>query len=397
MANRKVKLLRYCKTELGWRRYPVAVGRNGRLRPSYVIVDGRQREYPEGHYELLYYEGSKAIYENVGSNAAEALAARDRKIHLLSAKASASLAGAKLLEEPGRAHLSKQLTRFVTKTEDRGSLVAAKGYRFAGEEFLSIVGKSFADEITDEDIGLYHRQLRKRGCAERTILNRHRAVKAFLRDAGVPVHTIMKVSPKAETTLPQVYTPDELKAFFGSLSSHLHVCTFQVLLKLGLRDQEAQFLMWPDVSWHACTVTIRSKPELGFKIKDREERELGVPADLLSKLQVLRSQRPASRFVLGTAGDSPNTKMLRLLKRLVRRADLHCKSCNGCKDRKECEQWYLHKFRSTCATTLLRNGMDLRTVQAFMGHSDIETTMRYLRPQEQRSTQALLNAVEWGL
>ncbi len=392
-----MKLLRYCKTEVGWRRYPVAIGGNGRLRPNYVMVNGRQREYPEGHYELLYYRGSKAVYENVGPNAAEALAARERKIHLLSAAVDASLAGAKVVEESGRTRLSKQLTRFVTKTEDRGSLVAAKVYRLAGEEFLEIVGKSFADHIKDEDIGLYHRHLRKRGCAERTIVNRHRAVKAFLRDAGVPVHTIMKVSPKAETTLPQIYTPDELKAFFGSLSSHVHVCTFQVLLKLGLRDQEAQFLMWPDVSWHAKTVTIRSKPELGFKIKDREERELGVPSDLLCKLQELRKQRPESRFVLGTAGDNPNSKMLRMLKRLVRRADLHCKNCKGCKERKECEQWYLHKFRSTCATTLLRNGMDLRTVQALMGHSDIETTMRYLRPQEQRSTQALLNAVKWGL
>jgi hypothetical protein len=48
MANRKVVLLRYCKTEKGWRRYPVAIGGNGRIRPNYVLVDGKPREYPEG-------------------------------------------------------------------------------------------------------------------------------------------------------------------------------------------------------------------------------------------------------------------------------------------------------------------------------------------------------------
>ena len=49
---------------------------------------------------------------------------------------------------------------------------------------------------------------------------------------------------------------------------------------------------------------------------------------------------------------------------------------------KECELWFLHKFRSTYATTLLRNGVDIRTVQKLMGHSDLGSTMRYLRPEE---------------
>jgi site-specific recombinase XerD len=40
----------------------------------------------------------------------------------------------------------------------------------------------------------------------------------------------------------------------------------------------------------------------------------------------------------------------------------------------------LHKFRRTYATTLLRGGMDLRSVMLLMGHSDLESTMRYLTP-----------------
>jgi site-specific recombinase XerD len=38
----------------------------------------------------------------------------------------------------------------------------------------------------------------------------------------------------------------------------------------------------------------------------------------------------------------------------------------------------LHSFRRTYATTLLRKGVDIRTVQMLLGHSDIESTMRYL-------------------
>ena len=42
--------------------------------------------------------------------------------------------------------------------------------------------------------------------------------------------------------------------------------------------------------------------------------------------------------------------------------------------------WDLKTFRSTYSTTMLRAGFDVRTVQHWMGHRSIETTMRYLAP-----------------
>ena len=40
----------------------------------------------------------------------------------------------------------------------------------------------------------------------------------------------------------------------------------------------------------------------------------------------------------------------------------------------------LKTFRSTYATRMLRQGFDVRTVQHWMGHKSLETTMRYLVP-----------------
>ena len=40
----------------------------------------------------------------------------------------------------------------------------------------------------------------------------------------------------------------------------------------------------------------------------------------------------------------------------------------------------LKTFRSTYATRMLRTGFDVRTVQHWMGHRSLETTMRYLAP-----------------
>jgi hypothetical protein len=38
MANLTAKLVRICKTPQGWRRYPAVIGKNGRVRPGYVMI-----------------------------------------------------------------------------------------------------------------------------------------------------------------------------------------------------------------------------------------------------------------------------------------------------------------------------------------------------------------------
>lgn len=395
MANRKVILLRYCKTEKGWRRYPVAIGRNGRIRPNYVLVDGQPRQYSEGHYELRSYKGSKPVYRNVGTNAQDALQERDKEAQLLVARDAAVAGGAVLLEEKGRILLSRRADTFVQSAGDRGATVAAAAYRLAIDEFLSVTGKTYADQVTAEDIAAHHLALKKRGCGARTVHNRHMNVKAFLVDCGVSVAALGKSAPKYDKTLPEIYDPKELKTFFESISDSIyHTLIFDLLLKTGLREQEAMYLEWEDISFQTQTLTIHSKPALGFRIKDKEERSVPIPLDLIEKLKKYQ-ENSDNHFVIGTRKDKPHTKLLRLLKGLVKKAELNCGRCEGCKSREECEKWFLHKFRATYCTQLLRSGLDLRTVQGMMGHSDIASTMRYLRPQEDAHTQSKINSIEW--
>ena len=316
MANRKVVLVGLCKTEKGWRRYPAVVGKNGRIKPRCVVVDGNEREFPEGKYQLRTYEGSRMVYRDAGENAASALTARMKTEHLLEARAAAKQAGVKIEEIPGRLSLAKELNRFVQAAEDRGSEVASGVYRTAGEEFLSIVGKTYADEITAEDILLHQRKLRGRGCKARTIANRHASVTAFLRYCKLDVKTLAPTKPKYEKTIPEVYATQELRTFFGLIEDeHLHLI-FEIFLKCGLRDQEAVYLGWENIDIATGTLQIRSKPEFKFKIKDCEERDVPIPADLLARLKSYREQHPVGRLVTGTAKDKPNRKLLRTLSKL---------------------------------------------------------------------------------
>lgn len=395
MANRKVVLVRLCKTEKGWRRYPAVVGKNGRIKPGFVVVAGKEREYRDGKYQLRTYEGSRMVYRDAGENAAAALTALTKTECLLEAKVAAKAAGVKIEEVPGRLSLARELNRFVQAAEDRGSNVAACVYRTAVEEFLRIVGKTFADEITPEDILIHQRKLRNRKCEPRTIANRHASVTAFLRFCKLDVKALAPAKPKFEKTVPEVYTTEELRTFFGSIKDEHLYLIFEILLKCGLREQEAVYLTWENIDFATGILRVRSKPEFDFKIKDKEERDFPIPADLVSRLKSYRKQHSVGRLVTGTAADKPNRKLLRTLKRLVKTAGLNCGQCAGCKTRKECQRWWLHKFRATCITRLLQSGMDLRTVMKFSGHSDLESVMRYLAPAEDETIKARVNAVTW--
>jgi integrase len=396
MANRKVTLVRLCKTENGWRRYPAVVGRNGRVRPNYVLVNGRQREYPEGRYQLRIYEGSRMVYRDAGDSAAEAATAQIRAEHVLAAKAEAAAGGIRIEEEaPGRVNLSRALRRFIQAAEDRGSHESALVYEFACNEFLGIVGKTYGDEITPEDLLRHKRDLRQLEKSARTIHNRHASVIAFLKYGGLDTKTLAPVRPKFEKQLPEEYSPEELIEFFASIKDERLYFIYELLLKTGLRDQEAVYLSWSNIDLKNGVLRVRSKPELGFNIKDHEERDIPIPADLLERLKVYKAKHPKIRFVTGTKTDRPNKKLLRTLKRLVNAAGLNCGQCQGCIEHNECSQWWLHKFRSTCITKLLRSGMDLRTVMKFSGHSDLESVMRYLSPARDEAIQAHVNAVKW--
>jgi integrase/recombinase XerD len=94
------------------------------------------------------------------------------------------------------------------------------------------------------------------------------------------------------------------------------------------------------------------------------------------------------------ANRSGDNHFLRKLKRIALRAGLNCGQCKTtinkgsyehkrpvevtCATDPVCEHWYLHRLRKTCATRWQENGIPVRTIQAWLGHKNLETTMLYL-------------------
>ena len=395
MANTTVTLMRRCRTENGWKHHPVAMGKSGRVRPEYALVDGEPIHFPIGHYELRFYEGRKPRYVNVGKNAADALAARDAKEKLLAAKTAAHEAGVKLPEVPGRVYLRRVATLYVDDRKNEGAMEAARDAELVTSEFMADCGKTFLDEMTKADILNYHKTLRKNGQTDRTLANKHQRLRSFFRFAGVDVNALMPAKPKFEKELPTVYNPEQIGALLTACDPYMRLAS-ELGLKCGLRELEMVYLEWSDIQWQDKVLRVQGKSSWDFKVKDSEQRDVPIPVDLLARLENWQKDHGSRRLILGTKKALPNTHLLRQLKRLVNRADLNCGVCEGCTgDIKECREWTLHKLRRTYATTLLRNGVDLRTVQHYMGHSDLASTMRYLRPATGKESQERINSIQW--
>src|SRR6266436_569458 len=64
----------------------------------------------------------------------------------------------------------------------------------------------------------------------------------------------------------------------------------------------------------------------------------------------------------------------------------------SCKDRPVCEHFYLHRFRKTCATRWHEACIPIRTIQNWLGHKSLETTMIYLGVTDSEKLRSNINA-----
>jgi integrase len=398
VANKKVVLLRYCKTEDGWRRFPVVVGKTGKVKPNAVLVDGQERLYPEGYYCIRFYVAEKPVYRNVGTDPSEALQARQREEALLLARHTADEAGTSIVEPNTRRSIRDWAADFLSEKdlEPHRSRDTMDGYRIILDEFLRVCSAEFPDQTRAIDILRYCDGIEKRGLSPRTRANRFGSLCTFLRYCKVPINDILTKEtrkklgryPKTEAT---AYTQKEIDKLLVVCDDY-HRLVFSFLLQTGFRMQEAMHLTWGDVSFADLTVSVTRKPG-SFEVKDYEERTVPLLADLAQELLTWRGKHPKTKLVFGTRRDKPNGHWLEYLKQFARVAKLNCGNCNGCvRQEPECEHYYIHKFRATYATRLLRHGVDVRTVQKLLGHSNLDSTIRYLQPAKGKAMQERVSA-----
>ena len=244
--------------------------------------------------------------------------------------------------------------------------------------------KSDARDITAEDVKGFLAWRKSKGFDPGTTLYTDRVIlHNFFNRLKIdnPVKEVPKLAKFRKR--PVAYPDADLKKFFGACTDWDRAF-FSLLLATGLRKGEMRTLEWSDFDLARRRVTVTAKPQYGFTPKDWEERTVPLTAEVVAILKKHRKKEASSPLVFS----SPQKK-----DSLASPAYLHdrCKYVADLAGLNK-EEWHLHRFRDTAATRWLRAGIDVRTVQSWLGHESLATTQKYLEPS--RDTEKALSRMK---
>ena len=221
-------------------------------------------------------------------------------------------------------------------------------------------------EVTREMIVQFGVSLRKP--APLTLRRKYACISSFfgfLQDMGYA-----QANPARRLPLPRVseYVPvflseEMAQRLIAAADSPWTKCAVVLLLSTGIRRSEAVAITLDDLDLEKRQLLIRGK---GGK-----ERVVPLTEQAVEAIQVYLPHRTKTQsrhlFVSAWKGHPIHGRCInRMLKIVIRKAGLEGQGITP------------HKLRHTFATHLIRQGVDIRTVQELLGHSEIETTARYL-------------------
>jgi integrase/recombinase XerD len=364
-----------------WQYCPVVRGKTGRIKQDAVIVNGRIETHPEGYYSVDWRESGKRHRSSLGKNAAEAQHAYERRVACHRARAM----GIAVSEEPASEGITvaEACEQFLIEIRLQRSPKTFKQYRTALAYFKEVSGEQRLDQVDRRTLLAFrHFLAQEKKLSPRTICTKMMIAVQMLKSCGRTGILGRGDWPRYVERVPQAYSPEQLQRFFAACKEKDRLL-FQFFLGSGFREKEVQFLTWRDLSLGEHVARVTAKPECGFFPKTWEERAVLIPTDLVNRLRMLQMKAdPDCRWVFPTSTGCVDRHFLERCKSIAWKAGLNCRLCRGkydCRTGPYCRTWFLHKFRATYATNQLRAGTDIRTLQVWLGHKDLASTMRYLQ------------------
>ena len=400
-----VKLLKQIKIDGNWVHAPALYDSKGRVRRDHVRVGGKDESHPEGGYFIEWWDNGKRHREAAGPNAQDAAdRGRVKEAELTAAHNGIIPPVPKPEPKPERTSLPSALDDYLEYVRYHRSLRTYRTYRPILQSFKGSCRKAHVDEVERQDLLDFATYFMKQGQKGKSVYNKLVVISQVLKQHGKRKLLNSADWPSFVETVRPIYEDAELATLFKGCTSSEEV-RFKFYLMSGLRDAEGRFITWRDVDFKHMAVRVTEKPKWGFHPKNWEEREVPVPQKLIS---LLKKFRPANATpddpLFPSATGKPDGAMLEKLKAVAYRAKLNCGHCsvahkledgtvktNRCSQGPFCTRWFLHKFRHTYATRHLQDGIDIRTLQQWMGHRDIASTMVYLKGLRNSDVQARIN------
>lgn len=246
--------------------------------------------------------------------------------------------------------------------------------------FARFPDKRDASEFCRADIEDYKMMRTKDGLSAKSINYNLQILKAFFNymiDSELAkwnpvskVRRLKEVEPKkVSLTLEEQNKVYASVAVSGSLHDKLLV---GLALGTGLRAETLHKLELADVDYEGCALRIPAEKMKAARSHDVPIRE--------TELALIR-ELSVKQYLFEGYANSPRMLSLRF-NRILRRAGV---SLRG-----------LRLARRTFATTLVRAGVDLKTVQSLMAHQNIATTSLYLTPADEKVSREAISRLPTG-
>jgi integrase len=266
--------------------------------------------------------------------------------------------------------------------QDRGCKPSTvRGYRSAIQaHLLPVFGSLALEDVTVQEIERWRSGMsgarQQRELSNKTKNNLlvlmhaifRRAVKLYGLPSN-PVANIDRFRVRSSGDI-QVFSPEEIWALVRAAASELDAALFLTAAFTGLRRGELLALRWRDVDFAGSTIRVRASYAAGQITVPKSGKVRAVPmagdvASALARLGRRERYTGEDEFVfagehgLPLDGDALSSRYQRALEVAGLR------------------RLRFHDLRHTFGTRMIAKA-DIRRVQEWMGHADIQTTMKYL-------------------
>lgn len=292
---------------------------------------------------------------------------------------------------------------------------------------IPAMGAARLTEVRPETLEMLYSRLLDEGHSTHVVHAVHRVLRSALGEAVRRRHLSQNPAsvarpPRVPATDIEPLTSEECRALLEAARGTTNAARWSVALALGLRQGEALGLTWDDVdlergviqirravqrrTWqHGCSTLPDGKPSCGqvrggycpsrkngglllVELKTRASRRvIALPGPLLQELKAHRTNQLRLKEEQAVCDGTHNMVFatdigdlidpaadFRAWKKLLKRAGVR--------------EVRLHDARHTAATLLLVQGVDLRTVMAIMGWTEMATAQRYVHAVDELRREA---------
>lgn len=243
-------------------------------------------------------------------------------------------------------------------------------YRHICKRFADFIGKPLT-EVGVYEIRYFLACEKERGISNTTIENTRACISAFYQwmtaEEIIARNPCANVKPiKCQDIVRKPFSDTEIDALRTACKNEKERALIEVLLSTGVRVSELASMDMVDIDMNRQSVHVKHG-------KGGKERMTYITPVAITHLIAYWNERNYS----GTAafcnhsGDRLNAGGIRFILNTVGK-------------RAKVANVHPHRFRRTFATGLANRGMDIREVQALLGHTDINTTMKYVCTDNQK-------------